>query len=76
MIITLLMLGFLLVGALAWFLQIKKLAPARVVVLISTFILSLLFIGSLVIAQDDFSQLVVITSVPWISFFNINYSEF
>jgi NADH-quinone oxidoreductase subunit M len=73
MIISLLMIGLVLSGGLAWYMETKRSGQAKFIALLSTLILGFSFTLYIATSPDSFTQLVLLTDVSWISVFNIRY---
>ena len=81
MMLTIVMLSLLAAGGLAWYLESVKAQSARWVALLSLLVLSAFFIISVVGSGNgssgistDYAELNVLTRIPWISTFNIEYA--
>mgnify|MGYP000041218471 FL=1 len=73
MIITFMMVGLLLSGGLAWYMETKRGGRAKLIALLTTIIFGISFIVYVMTSSADYSNLVVLTDVSWISLFNIRY---
>ena len=73
MIISLIILGFILSGMLAWYMELKVKHSARKIALGYALFSLTLFIGYFFQRAESFEQLNVIHQLPWIPFFNIEY---
>jgi len=74
MIISLLIFALILSGALSWLAESRKAGSAKMVALLATVFLAIMFIAYLLSTDQDFSQLVMLADVSWIETFNIRYS--
>ena len=73
MIITLLMIGFILFGGLAWYMETKRTGQAKVIALLGTILLGISLTVYLMTSPESFANLVLLADVSWISSFNIRY---
>ena len=73
MIISLLMIGLVITGGLAWFADNRKAGSAKSVSLVAILFFGASFSGYLITSEQDYSELVVLTNIQWISTFNIYY---
>ena len=74
MMLTIVMLGLLAAGGLAWYFESVKAQSARWISLFSVLGLATFFAVSIISSGSDYSQLNVLVRVPWISAFNIEYA--
>ncbi len=73
MIISLLMIGLVLAGGLAWFAEARKAGMAKVISLVATLFFMICFVIYLQTSDGNFAQLKQTIDVVWISAFNIHY---
>ena len=74
MIITIIMLGLVISGGLAWFVEGYKANSARWIAIYAVFGLFVFFITSIISSPLNFSELTVLTRLSWIDSFNIEYA--
>lgn len=74
MIISLLMVGLVLCGGLAWFVESRNEGAAKFISLISTIIFGVGFSFYLLTSPLNFDHLQVLSDVSWIEVFNIRYT--
>ena len=74
MILTMVMLVFLICGFLGWYMEGIKKHSARWIALFAVVFGAGLFFISVFSAGSNFSELVLLVRVPWISLFNIEYA--
>jgi len=74
MIISMLMIGLLVAGIIAWKLESAKPETARWVALLAIIACTLVFASYIATSSENWHQLVVLTKLPWISTFSIEYA--
>ncbi|MEW6983365.1 NuoM family protein [Colwelliaceae bacterium 6471] len=72
--ITNIMLGLLVAGIIAWWLENNKAYSARWVSLTSLVVAMLFFICVIITSPQNYSELQELVRVPWIEMFNIEYT--
>lgn len=73
MIISLIIVGLLLSGGFAWYMESKRTGQAKVIALLATILMGFSFIIYLMTSPENYFDLVLLTDVSWISTFNIRY---
>ena len=73
MIITLIMVGLLLSGGFAWYMESKRTGQAKLIALLAAIFFGISFIVYLTTSPENYSELVLLTDFSWINTFNIRY---
>lgn len=74
MMLTIIMLGLVFSGAIAWISEGVKANSARWIAIYSVFGFTVFFIASIIFSSANFNELQVMIRAPWINRFNIEYA--
>jgi NADH-quinone oxidoreductase subunit M len=73
MIITFIMVGLLLSGAFAWYMESKKTGQAKLIALLAAILFGISFVIYLMTSSEQYTNLVLLADASWINIFNIRY---
>tara|TARA_B110000238_G_scaffold192246_1_gene227365 strand:- start:401 stop:673 length:273 start_codon:yes stop_codon:yes gene_type:complete len=74
MIITISIIGLLISGSLAWFFEGIKANSARWIAIYAVFGFFVFFVTSIISSPLNFNELTLLTRLPWIDSFHIEYA--